>query len=86
MPFITLLDTKLLAAVATTKRPQPCVDPLVLQESIFGLEVLLTYKAKEGLGIGVDPLMADHVTVLTEGATTHLGGRGEECQVVLPSV
>lgn len=72
VPFIALLNAKLLTAVATTEWLQSCVNPLVLQESIFSLELLLAYEADEGPGVGVDPLVADHVAVLTEGTATHL--------------
>lgn len=72
MSFIALLYAKLPAAVTAAKRLQSRVDPFVLQESVFGLEVLPAYEAEEGSAVGVDALVADHVAVLTKGATTHL--------------
>lgn len=48
------------------------MDPFVLQEPIFGFEILPAYEAEERPGVGVDALVGDHVAVLTEGATTHL--------------
>lgn len=72
MPFIAFLDAELPTAVAATEWLQSCVDPLVLKESVFRLEILPTYETEERPGVGVDALVADHVAVLTEGATTHL--------------
>lgn len=75
MPFKALLYAKLPATVAAPEGLQPRVDPFVLQEPIFSLEVLPAYEAEEGPGVGVDALVADHIAVLTEGATTHLEQR-----------
>lgn len=72
MPFIALLYAKLPTTVAAAEWLQACVDPFVLQEPIFGLEILPAYEAQEGTGVGVDALVGDHVAVLTEGAATHL--------------
>ena len=54
------------------------MDPLVLQESIFGLEVLPADETEEGTAVGVDTLVADHVAVLAEGTPTHLHGKAQQ--------